>query len=65
MALFQLFLEIYAKRITANMSLNMKSLLLITSFFFSCQSLVLSRKRMHLTYSKDEEYTQIAEAHRS
>ena len=64
MATFQLFLEVYAQRITANMSLNMKSLLLITSFF-SCQSLVLSRKRMHLTYSKDEEYTQIAKAHRS
>ena len=69
MALFKLSLEVYAKRITANMSFKkMKSLLLIARFlffFFLCQSLVLSKKRMHSTYSKDEEYTQITEAHRS
>ena len=67
MALFNLSLEVYAKRITANMSFKkMKSLLLIARlFFFLCQSLVLSKKRMHSTYSKDEEYTQITEAHRS
>lgn len=64
MALFKLFLEVYAKRITANMSLKkMKSLLLIASFFF--MPVTCAKKRIHSTYSKDEEYIQITEAHRS
>lgn len=50
MALFKLFLEVYAKRITANMSLKkMKSLLLIARFFFLCQSLVLRKEFILLT----------------